>query len=502
MNITHLDDLTYDYTQIEDPNARLLAKLAAQDIKPRLRRAAADIIAIGGKLATVREHLDHGQWLPWLETEFDMAERTARNFVQVARRFDGKSAIIADLGPTALYMLAAPSTPDEAIAEVESLVTNGHTPTVAETKQIINTVRAGLVPAPVVPAPGKLLVDWTDEDWAAHDAKIEAAVLEVADVPAAQSATAPTITGFERVKIAKAWLSDYRSKDGLGWRELTDTQITHANSPCYQEFCKANPGIYQPKIVLSSALFDLRRADRKGSRVPADLAPTPTPADSELNHWRCLRCKYVSATAGNCPRCGSGSWAVVSPTLAVSPSDDKNDLSPQNPPAPSPAPSSMAVHFTSESEEHYTPDVVWQAAKRVMGTIYLDPCSNSHERPNIPALRHYTIAEDGLRQYWEGSVFLNPPYGRQIGEWVGKLVEAHKTFDVPQAIALLPARVDTQWWQLIRDYPVCFVTGRLKFKGNDDNPAPFPSAIVYLGQRVGDFVREFSPMGDIWRRVQ
>ena len=39
MNITHLDDLVYGYTQITDPNTRTLAQRAADDIKPRLRRA-------------------------------------------------------------------------------------------------------------------------------------------------------------------------------------------------------------------------------------------------------------------------------------------------------------------------------------------------------------------------------------------------------------------------------------------------------------------------------
>ena len=140
-----------------------------------------------------------------------------------------------------------------------------------------------------------------------------------------------------------------------------------------------------------------------------------------------------------------------------------------------------------------------------MGNIDLDPCSNSHDDPNVRADLHYTAADNGLIQYWEGNIFMNPPYGRQIGDWVAKLVEAHESGDVPQAIALLPARTDTQWWQLIRDYPVCFVTGRLKFKGNNNNAAPFPSAIIYLTRHESDipvFRRVFSTFGDIWRRIK
>lgn len=171
MNITHLEPLVYDYSQIADANMRTLAQRAADEIKPRLRRATEDILIIGQRLAVVRQYLPHGQWMAWVEAEFGMDYQTAHNFTRVADRFGDKSINFINLKPSALYMLAAPSTPDEAIAEVESLVTNGYTPTVAETKQIITTVRAGLVPAPVVPAPGKLLVDWTDEDWAAAKEK-------------------------------------------------------------------------------------------------------------------------------------------------------------------------------------------------------------------------------------------------------------------------------------------------------------------------------------------
>lgn len=303
--ITHLvEPLVYDYSQIADANMRTMAQRAADEIKPRLRRATEDILIIGQRLAVVREYLPHGQWMDWIEAEFEMGDETARNFINVATRFNGKFQNFGNLKPSALYMLAAPSTPDEAVAEVETHLANGYTPTVAETKQIIATVRAGLAPASVAPARRKPLMEWTDEDWAraADKAEIEAAISEVADVPAAQEETAPTITGFERVKIARAWLGDYRSKDGLGWRELTDTQITHANSPCYQEFCKANPGIYQPKIVLSSALFDLRLADRRRADegghkatpqqrqsddkndLSAQETPTPLPAE-EGREW-------------------------------------------------------------------------------------------------------------------------------------------------------------------------------------------------------------------------
>lgn len=168
--------------------------------------------------------------------------------------------------------------------------------------------------------------------------------------------------------------------------------------------------------------------------------------------------------------------------------------------APEP-PSKMAVHFSSASAEHWTPDAIWKAARRCMGgEIDLDPCSNSKEMPNVPAAYHFTEDDDGLAQFWWGRVFMNPPYGRAIGEWVEKLCAEHEQGRVVAAVTLVPARTDTQWWGRLRDYPVCLVEGRLTFIGNND-PAPFPSAIFYLGDDIASFYHEFDEFGDIWQRV-
>lgn len=162
--------------------------------------------------------------------------------------------------------------------------------------------------------------------------------------------------------------------------------------------------------------------------------------------------------------------------------------------------SSMAVHFSSETPEHYTPREIIDAAIACMGGIDLDPCSNSKSNPNVPAATHYTREDDGLSQQWRGCVYMNPPYGREIDDWVAKLVSEYEAGNVTEAIALVPSRTDTQWWQRMREYHVCLVSGRLKFIGNND-PAPFPSAVFYLGQNIGRFVYAFEELGDIWRRT-
>ena len=40
--------------------------------------------------------------------------------------------------------------------------------------------------------------------------------------------------------------------------------------------------------------------------------------------------------------------------------------------------------------------------------------------------KHYTIDDDGLKQEWTGSVWLNPPYGREIGAWMQKAAQSNR----------------------------------------------------------------------------
>src|SRR5579875_1048550 len=87
---------------------------AADRIRERIKKTVEDIIEVGNDLLAVKETLPHGQFLPWLKAEFGWSERSAQNFMSVAEQF--KSAKIADLPiqPSAAYLLAAPSIPDEA----------------------------------------------------------------------------------------------------------------------------------------------------------------------------------------------------------------------------------------------------------------------------------------------------------------------------------------------------------------------------------------------------
>ena len=144
------------------------------------------------------------------------------------------------------------------------------------------------------------------------------------------------------------------------------------------------------------------------------------------------------------------------------------------------------IHFSSKTGEWFTPKEIIDSVLEVFGgQIDVDPCSNNKSTPVIPADIHYTMEDNGLSQPWYGKVYMNPPYGREIKAWVLKLIEEKKKGNIDEAIALVPARTDTEWFALFDPHPWCAIRGRLKFSSNL-NSAPFPSAVFYLG-RDGDF---------------
>ena len=67
--------------------------------------------------------------------------------------------------------------------------------------------------------------------------------------------------------------------------------------------------------------------------------------------------------------------------------------------------------------------------------------------------------------------------------------------NITEAVALVPARVDTEWFRRLNAFPRCFVRGRITFS-NADNPAPYPHALIYLGRRTNEFSAAFAPVGE------
>lgn len=107
---------------------------------------------------------------------------------------------------------------------------------------------------------------------------------------------------------------------------------------------------------------------------------------------------------------------------------------------------------------------------------------------NTKAPRFFNPHQDGLKQDWFGHVWLNPPYGRAIPEWLEKCVKEAQRCPSEGGIesiwVLVPARVDTKWFhEIVMPYAskVCLIKGRFNFihRSSVENAnAPFPSMLV------------------------
>ena len=103
---------------------------------------------------------------------------------------------------------------------------------------------------------------------------------------------------------------------------------------------------------------------------------------------------------------------------------------------------------------------------------------------NAKCEKFYTPQINGLLQDWCGVCWMNPPYGREITDWIAKAaLTAQQGHTV---VALLPVRTDVTWWQehcMHRE--IHYIKGRLKF-GGCKTGAPFGCAIVVFRPSLHD----------------
>lgn len=150
--------------------------------------------------------------------------------------------------------------------------------------------------------------------------------------------------------------------------------------------------------------------------------------------------------------------------------------------------------FSSVTDLWETPQWLMDDLGQVFSFV-LDVCALPR---NAKAPLFFSPLDDGLGQDWQAcaiplveafyrdnpariaALWMNPPYGREIGRWVEKAyLESLKGLTV---VCLLPSRTDTRWFQryVSRARVVTFLPGRIKFSGAA-NSAPFPSVLVVFG---------------------
>ncbi len=131
----------------------------------------------------------------------------------------------------------------------------------------------------------------------------------------------------------------------------------------------------------------------------------------------------------------------------------------------------------SKTDIWLTPPYVLEA----LGSFDLDPCA-AREQPEWAAPKGYTVFDNGLKKDWFGRVWLNPPYGDNVGVWLARL--AHHG----NGIALVFARTETEAffehvWE--KADALLFLLGRLHFHFPNGRRSPTnasaPSVLVAYG---------------------
>ena len=137
--------------------------------------------------------------------------------------------------------------------------------------------------------------------------------------------------------------------------------------------------------------------------------------------------------------------------------------------------------FSSNDDSWETPPSLFNVLDMEFN-FTLDPCCT---KQTAKCKKFFTKEEDGLIQDWSKDVvFVNPPYGREIGKWVEKSYnEAKKGAKV---VMIIPSRTDTKWFHdfIYNKAEIRFLKGRIRFLQNKKelNAAPFPTMLIIFNK--------------------
>jgi len=122
----------------------------------------------------------------------------------------------------------------------------------------------------------------------------------------------------------------------------------------------------------------------------------------------------------------------------------------------------------------------WETPQELFGPLNaefsftLDVAANS---ANAKCEKYFTEKENGLERPWSGVVWCNPPYGRDVPEWIKKAI-FEKENNVTSVLLIL-AKTNTIWFHelCLKHGEVRFIKGRPKFIGAKHG-LPLPLCLV------------------------
>ena len=162
--------------------------------------------------------------------------------------------------------------------------------------------------------------------------------------------------------------------------------------------------------------------------------------------------------------------------------------------------------FSTGSTDWETPQDFFENLDQVFD-FDIDVCATA---ANTKCEKYFSREDNGLLKEWTGTVWCNPPYGRDVEKWVKKGHDSH--LKGTTVVMLLPARTDTNWMHkwVFGSAIVIFLKGRLKF-GKSLNSAPFPSMLAIWGgssviaaemsSRLNGYIEGYSIINQTVRRM-
>lgn len=150
-------------------------------------------------------------------------------------------------------------------------------------------------------------------------------------------------------------------------------------------------------------------------------------------------------------------------------------------------------------QDFFTPPEIVDAARVAMGGVDLDAASHwaANKVHRVP--EYFDVNKSAFENEWFGRVWLNPPYG-QNGIWFDRMIEQLDSGNVSQLCMLSPVwafNTATASDVMSRVSGMILLSPTPKFWGNADGKTGTnqPHCVVYIGERVSDFLRAFSPFG-------
>lgn len=208
------------------------------------------------------------------------------------------------------------------------------------------------------------------------------------------------------------------------------------------------------------------------------------------------------------------------------------------------------INQTSKKTEWYTDPEILAAARRLMGTIDLDPASSAAANKHVQATRYFTqpdfvIVDEltgtintvntklpvrgyshrgGVKMVWHGRVWLNHPFGQPekackpgctkkgciergwhtatdlpgSEDWINHLIGSYIQGITTEAVCLCFSATSEAWFQPLKCFPQIHISPRLNYfdpDGNKVKGVTKGSCLTYLGKNVQGFAECFAKWG-------